>query len=122
MDRFSRSTESRGSAQAPRNVLQTQLERANEIGFSVKSGHELEFYLYDAETRELLFDGQHFFATCRNHYCDFINDLMDQLTALDFNLITHTVETVIFLISASRAGLIFIVLLEDGGFRRLSGN
>ncbi len=85
-------TKRRPLEQAPRNLLQAQLERANEMGFSVKSGHELEFYLYDGETRELLFDGQHIFATCRNHYCDFINDLMDQLTALDFNLITHNAE------------------------------
>ncbi|WP_299847812.1 glutamine synthetase family protein [uncultured Roseovarius sp.] len=78
--------------QAPRNLLQVQLDKAHAMGFSVKSGHELEFYLYDGETKEPLFAGQHIFATARNHYTDFINDLMDTLTEMGFELTTHNAE------------------------------
>lgn len=78
--------------QAPRNLLQVQLDKARDMGFSVKSGHELEFYLYNAETKEPLFGGQHIFVSSRNHYTGFINDLMDTLTEMGFNLTTHNVE------------------------------
>lgn len=79
-------------AQAPRNLLQAQLDRARDMGFSVISGHELEFYLLDGESRAPLFSGHHIFHSGRNHYLPFITDLMGQLTALGIELTTHNAE------------------------------
>lgn len=78
--------------QAPRNVLAAQLARAHRMGFSVISGHELEFYLLDPVTRKPLFEGHHIFHAGRNHYSGFINDLLGQLTALGLDLTTHNHE------------------------------
>jgi glutamine synthetase len=78
--------------QAPRNLLQTQIDRARDMGFSVISGHELEFYLLEAESHAPLFGGHHIFHTGRNHYSPFITELMGQLTALGIELTTHNAE------------------------------
>jgi glutamine synthetase len=78
--------------QAPRYVLQRQLDKAASIGFDVISGHELEFYLLDATTRKPLFGGEHIFMSARNHHSDFLKHLMDQLRAMGFPLTTHNAE------------------------------
>ena len=46
---------------APRFVLRKLLDEAAALGFSVKMGHEFEFYLLDGETLEPFFEGLHIF-------------------------------------------------------------
>jgi len=75
-----------------RNVLLSLLERTRSLGFEVKTGIELEFYLLDAQTKEPLFGGQHIFLTARNHWNDFIKDLLSNLHGLGLKLTTHNAE------------------------------
>lgn len=53
---------------APRYLLKSLLDKAAQLGFDVMMGHEFEFYLLDAQTREPLFDGLHIFNHIRNQY------------------------------------------------------
>jgi glutamine synthetase len=75
-----------------RSVLLSLLERARSLGFGVKTGIELEFYLLDAQTKEPLFGGQHIFLTQRNHWNDFPKDLLTNLHGLGLKLTTHNAE------------------------------
>ena len=78
--------------QSPRNVYLSLLEKAQQLGFVVRAGLELEFYLLDAQTKEPVTQGPHIFATSRNHWSDFINRLLDNLNELGLRLITHNAE------------------------------
>ena len=77
---------------APRYVLKKLLDEAASLGFSVKMGHEFEFYLLDGETQEPFFDGLHIFNSTRNHWVEGIEPLLDALIAQDVDLITHNCE------------------------------
>ena len=77
---------------APRYVLQSLLDLAQQMGFSVMMGHEFEFYLLNAVTRKPLFDGLHIFNHIRNQYVPEINQLLDYLQAADVDVITHNCE------------------------------
>ncbi|NEQ52658.1 MAG: glutamine synthetase [Leptolyngbya sp. SIO3F4] len=77
---------------APRYVLQSLLDLAQQMGFEVMMGHEFEFYLLDAETHKPLFDGLHIFNHIRNQYVPEINQLLDYLQAAGVDVITHNCE------------------------------
>ena len=77
---------------APRSVLKKVLDHAAELGFHVMMGHEFEFYLLNAETREPLFGGVHIFNTVRNQYVPFLDTLLDQLQGIGIDVITHNCE------------------------------
>lgn len=77
---------------APRFVLRKLLDEAAALGFSVKMGHEFEFYLLDGETLEPFFEGLHIFNSTRNHWVEGIEPLMDALIAQGVDLITHNCE------------------------------
>jgi glutamine synthetase len=76
----------------PRAVLVKLIERAADMGLTVTSGLEYEFYLMDAETREPLFEGLHIFQSTHNHYDDFLDELLGHLIDLDLGVITHNAE------------------------------
>lgn len=77
---------------APRYVLQSLLDLAQQMGFDVMMGHEFEFYLLDAETHKPLFDGLHIFNHIRNQYVPEVNQLLDYLQAAGVDVITHNCE------------------------------
>lgn len=77
---------------APRQVLKRVLAEAQALGLKVMFGHEYEFYLLDASTREPLFSGVHIFNATRNHYVPFLDTLLPQLQAAGVDVITHNCE------------------------------
>ncbi|MEA5465840.1 glutamine synthetase family protein [Leptothoe sp. PORK10 BA2] len=77
---------------APRYVLQSLLDLAQQMGFEVMMGHEFEFYLLDAETHQPLFDGLHIFNHIRNQYVPEVTQMLDYLQAAGIDVITHNCE------------------------------
>ncbi len=77
---------------APRWVLSQLIERLNGLGYDVLMGHEYEYYLLDATTRQPLFDGMHIFHTGRNHYVPFLDTLLPTLERYGIDVITHNCE------------------------------
>lgn len=57
----------RPQAAAPRMVLKRVLAAAAAMGFGVKMGHEYEFYVVDAATRQPIHGGQPIFITGATH-------------------------------------------------------
>jgi len=77
---------------APRWVLAQLVAAANRLGYDVMMGHEYEYYLLDAATRQRLYEGAHIFHTVRNHYAPFLDGLLPQLSAFGIDIITHNCE------------------------------
>lgn len=76
----------------PRLLLKKMLKLAESMGYTVKMGHEYEFYAVDAETRAPIFEGQPIFATARTHGTSAIDDLIRTLDASGIDIITYNVE------------------------------
>jgi len=76
----------------PRLLLKKILALADAMGYVVKMGHEYEFYVVDAETKQPIFGGQPIFATRRTHQFEAIDDLILVLQAQGVDIITHNVE------------------------------
>ncbi|MEM9498408.1 MAG: glutamine synthetase family protein [Pseudomonadota bacterium] len=76
----------------PRLLLKKMLKMADDLGFTVKMGHEFEFYAVDAETRQPLFPGQPIFATDRTHQFQEIEDLIEVFGQQGIDIITYNVE------------------------------
>jgi glutamine synthetase len=79
-------------AAAPRYVFKSLLEKASAMGFDVMMGHEFEFYLLTAGTKEPLFDGLHVFNHIRNQYIPAIDQLLNHLQGSGIDIITHNCE------------------------------
>lgn len=77
---------------APRYVLRSLLDLAQNMGFQVMMGHEFEFYLLNAETHKPLFDGLHIFNHIRNQYVPEISQMLDYLQEAGIDVITHNCE------------------------------
>lgn len=77
---------------APRRVLARLLDRAAGLGFNVLMGHEFEFFLLDAETKEPFFEGLHIFNVVRNEYLPLAEALVDLLRAMGIDIITANCE------------------------------
>ncbi len=77
---------------APRWVMSELVRAANALGYDVMMGHEYEYYLLSAETRQRLYDGIHIFHTVRNHYVPFLDQLVPTLRAYGIDVITHNCE------------------------------
>lgn len=76
----------------PRLLMKKMLNLAAEHGYSVKMGHEYEFYAVDAETRQPIFGGQPIFVTSRTHSHPAIDSLIRTLQAQGIDIITYNVE------------------------------
>jgi glutamine synthetase len=76
----------------PRWVFSELVKRANNLGYDVLLGHEYEYYLLHAETRQRLFEGIHIFHTVRNQYTPFLDNLVPTLRAYGIDVITHNCE------------------------------
>ncbi|HEX9769168.1 MAG TPA: glutamine synthetase family protein [Kiloniellales bacterium] len=77
---------------APRRVLARLLRRAAGLGYNVLMGHEFEFYLLDAATKQQFFQGLHIFNVVRNEYLPLVEVLVDQLRAMGVDIITANCE------------------------------
>jgi glutamine synthetase len=77
---------------APRWVLSELVRQANGLGYDVLMGHEYEYYLLSAETKERLYEGIHIFHTLRNQYVPFLDRLVPTLRAYGIDIITHNCE------------------------------
>jgi glutamine synthetase len=78
---------------APRHLARSQLERLEELGYTLRSGFEYECYLVDAATRRPAFEGIQIFWTVRNNFDQaFVTRLLDALIATGVDVITANVE------------------------------
>ncbi|MBX6322175.1 MAG: glutamine synthetase [Rhodospirillaceae bacterium] len=77
---------------APRWVFAELVDEANRLGYDVMMGHEYEYYLLRADTRQRLYEGLHIFHTVRNQYAPFLDELVPTLRALGIDVITHNCE------------------------------
>lgn len=77
---------------SPRLLLKKMLSLAAALGYTVKIGHEYEFYVVDAKTREPVFGGQPIFVTSRTHQVPAIDGLIRVLQSQDIDIITYNVE------------------------------
>jgi glutamine synthetase len=76
----------------PRHVFRRVLDRCRELGYEPVLGYEPEFYLLDAETHELLFEGYHIFNTVRNTYVPFVQELVELMDEAGLGIITANCE------------------------------
>lgn len=76
----------------PRHVFRRVLDRCRALGYEPMTGFEPEFYLLDAGTHELLFEGYHIFNTLRNLYVPFVEDLVRHLNKAGLEIITANCE------------------------------
>jgi glutamine synthetase len=76
----------------PRHVFRRVLDRCRALGYEPMTGFEPEFYLLDAGTHELLFEGYHIFNTVRNLYVPFVEDLVRHLNKAGLEIITANCE------------------------------
>lgn len=77
---------------APRLLLKKMLNLAARLGYTVKMGHEYEFYAVDRETRAPLWGGQPIFVTARTHENPVFDALIRTLQAQGVDIITWNVE------------------------------
>ena len=77
---------------APRMVLKNLLAAAAELGYGVKMGHEYEFYVVDAATRQPLYTGQPIFVSSVIHQHPAMDKLMRVLAASGVDMITANGE------------------------------
>lgn len=77
---------------APRYVLKSLLQVADQLGFEVMMGHEFEFYWLTADTKDPIFDGLHVFNHVRNQYISEVDQLIQYLIDAGINVITHNCE------------------------------
>jgi glutamine synthetase len=77
---------------APRWVFAQLVAEANRLGYDVMMGHEYEYYILKADTKQRLFEGPHIFHTIRNQYTPFMDELVPTLRAFGIDIITHNCE------------------------------
>ena len=78
---------------APRHLLRRLVDRLDQLGYTVRSGFEYEFYLVDAEAHQPVFDGIEIFWTIRNSFDqDFVEYVLDNLSAAGVDIITSNAE------------------------------
>ena len=82
----------RAQMACPRLLLKKMLRLADSLGYMVKMGHEYEFYVVDAATRQPIFPGQPIFSTAQTHGTPAIDELIKVLQAQGIDIITYNVE------------------------------
>lgn len=76
----------------PRLLLKKMLNVAATMGYTVKMGHEYEFYVVDAVTKAPIFGGQPIFVTSRTHQHEAIDALIEVLGEIGIDIITWNAE------------------------------
>lgn len=75
-----------------RNVAKALLEEASSLGFDVMMGHEFEFYLLTADSKEPLFEGRHIYNHLRGQYIPELAQMLAYLKGAGLDIITHNSE------------------------------
>ena len=76
---------------APRLVAKRALAALDQLGFEAMLGHELEFYLLDAN-RQPLFSGFHIFNTLRNEQAPVLDDILRLMPQIGIPMLTANCE------------------------------
>ncbi len=83
----------RPAAAAPRYVARQQVAALQDLGYTIRSGFEYEFYLQNLINGEAPYPGIQIFATLRNEFDPaFIRQIIRDLRAVDVDIITSNAE------------------------------
>jgi glutamine synthetase len=75
-----------------RHVFKHVLDLAQEMGFTCRSGHEYEFYLLDAETKEPIFGGHQIMTTFKHEAHPILRDIQRYMTQMGIEITTCNTE------------------------------
>lgn len=76
---------------APRQVLERVLDAAADMGYTILTGSEYEFYLLDREGQPL-FGGYHIFNPVRNQWHPVVDEIIEMVQQVGVDLITANAE------------------------------
>ena len=77
---------------SPRHVFRHVLEAAGAAGYTVRTGHEYEFYILNPETREPIFGGHQIMTTLKHEKHPVLRDIMRYMTQMGIHLTTCNTE------------------------------
>jgi glutamine synthetase len=75
-----------------RHIFKHVLELAAAMNFVCRSGHEYEFYLLDAETRQPIFGGHQIMTTLKHEAHPILRDLQRHMTKMGLEITTCNTE------------------------------
>jgi glutamine synthetase len=75
-----------------RHVFKHVLKLAQEMGFTCRSGHEYEFYLLDAATKEPIFGGHQIMTTFKHEAHPILRDIQRYMTQMGIEITTCNTE------------------------------
>jgi glutamine synthetase len=75
-----------------RHVFKHVLDLAQEMGFTCRSGHEYEFYLLNAETKEPIFGGHQIMTTFKHEAHPILRDIQRYMTQMGIEITTCNTE------------------------------
>lgn len=75
-----------------RHIFRHVLEQAAEMGYTVRTSHEYEFYILDPETQEPIFDGHQIMTTSKHEAHPVLRDIMRYMTAMGIRITTCNTE------------------------------
>lgn len=75
-----------------RHIFGHTLDLAEELGYKVRSGHEYEFYVLNAETQEPIFGGHQIMTTMKHEAHPVLRDIMRHMTNMGISITTCNTE------------------------------
>src|SRR6185503_18798792 len=75
-----------------RHVFKHVLDVAQELGFLCRSGHEYEFYILDAETKEPIFGGHQIMTTLKHEAHSILREIQRYMTQMGIEITTCNTE------------------------------
>lgn len=75
-----------------RHVYKHVLKLARDMGYTCRAGHEYEFYILDAETREPIFGGHQIMTTIKHEAHPVLRDIMRHMTQMGIQITTCNTE------------------------------
>jgi glutamine synthetase len=75
-----------------RHVFQHVLNLAQEMNYTVRSGHEYEFYVLDAQTKEPIFGGHQIMTTLKHEAHPVLRDIQRHMTRMGLRITTCNTE------------------------------
>ncbi len=75
-----------------RHVFKHVLDVAQEMGFLCRSGHEYEFYILDAETKEPIFGGHQIMTTLKHEAHSILREIQRHMTQMGIEITTCNTE------------------------------
>jgi glutamine synthetase len=75
-----------------RHVFKHVLNIAQDMGYTVRTGTEYEFYILNPETREPIFGGHQIMTTMKHELLPVLRDIMRHMTAMGIHITTCNTE------------------------------